>query len=93
MAAAGIRTLSINRTASLKSLSPGHSLVPFQRFGNLPAYGIDRIEAGHRLLKDHGYPIAAKPFHFLVGKAKQVGSVKKGLTRDASGFSGQQPHD
>ena len=45
-----------------------HVHVPFERLGNLIADGQYRVERSHRILKDHGDPMAAHVAHLLFGQ-------------------------
>ncbi len=70
--ALGMRTFSSRRIVSAARFGLGHVAMAGERLGNLPADGEDRIEAGHRLLEDHGDIIAAHLAHFLVRKREDV---------------------
>ena len=48
-------------------LRPAAALVLFQGFHDLEADGEARVEARHRLLKDHPHFVSTKPAYFLFG--------------------------
>jgi len=48
------------------------TLVEHDRLGDLIAHGVDRVERGHRLLKDHGDVVATNAAHLGLGKLEQV---------------------
>src|SRR5215471_14738005 len=52
-----------------------------------------RIERGHRLLEDHGKPVAAQIAQGLVGCPQQIESVKMDRAGNLGGLFRQQPHD
>jgi hypothetical protein len=47
-----------------------------ERFHELVADGIDRVEGGHRLLKDHGYSVAANPPDFFCREVQEVAALE-----------------
>ena len=54
-------------------LMPVHGLMEQDGFDDLAADGEHRVEAGHRLLEDHGDLVAADPSHIRLGQLQQVG--------------------
>ena len=46
--------------------------VELQRLHQLVADGVDRVERGHRVLKDHRDVVAPDPPHLRVGELDQV---------------------
>src|SRR5690606_41456270 len=51
-----------------------HDALPI--FGDLAADAQHRVEAGHRLLEDHGDVVAAHPLHLPLGQGQQVGAIE-----------------
>ena len=64
-----------------------------ERLRDLEADGQHRIEARHRLLEDHGDPVAAHLAHLLLGKVEEVAALEQDLARDAAVDRRHQPHD
>ena len=65
-----------------------------QDFRDLRAHGIDRVQRGHRFLKDHRQPIAAQAPHLGVFQAGHVlPAVKDFRAFRHLGAFGQKPHD
>ena len=52
------------------------AFVQAQRFGNLPADGVQRVECGHRLLEHHGQPVAPQSAPVRLGQADQLAPVQ-----------------
>ena len=50
------------------------------RFGDLPADAMQRVEAGHRLLKDYAGEAAARAAEHVLGRADQAVSVEQDAT-------------
>ena len=74
---------------------PGRKLLMEpDRFGYLVADGVDRVEGGHRLLENHGDPVAADFAHLIGGKFQQVLPLEQNL---AGGYPARrvrdEPHD
>ena len=70
----------------------GHVLVQMDRFGNLIADRVNRIQGSHRVLKDHRDLLTAQLPHPLVVERHQVDSVENDSPGgDLSGRS-NQPH-
>ncbi len=70
------------------------TLVQTDHLNDLVADGEDRIEAGHRLLKNHGYFVAANPAHVSLGKRHQIGALEENApTRMKGRRLLQQAHD
>lgn len=62
-------------------------LVQLHRFGDLPADGENRVQGGHRLLKDHRDLVAAHAAHHGLGRAgeiekRSVAAAKADAARD-----------
>ena len=57
-------------------------LMQLDGFDNLFANGINRVEAGHGLLENHGDVVAADFSHLTFGKFQQVLTIKDYLTAD-----------
>ena len=64
-----------------------------QGLGNLFTDSENRIERGHRILKNHGDVIAAHVAHLAVGKPEQIFSVKENFPADDFPRRRDQPHD
>src|SRR5262245_7790732 len=64
-----------------------------QRLADLLADRVRRIERGHRLLKDHGKPIAAQVAHRCVGEIEKIVAVKADAAGNFGGSFRQQAHD
>src|SRR5207248_10071546 len=62
-------------------------------FGNLLADSIDRIERGHRVLKDHGDVVAAKLSHPLFRKVQKILALEKNLSVNNLSRRRNQTHD
>ncbi|MNZ75470.1 hypothetical protein D3C78_939480 [compost metagenome] len=67
-------------------------LVADEDFGNLTADGEDRIERGHRLLKDHRDIVAAHATHLFFGKRQQIAPVEQDFPFYPAGGWGKQAH-
>src|SRR4051812_7422513 len=63
------------------------------RLDDLVADREARIERGHRLLKDHGEPVAAKVAQRLVRRLEQVETVEADRAGDLRALLRQQAHD
>src|SRR4030095_15919569 len=63
-------------------LVAGEPAVANQRFADLLADRVGRIERGHRLLKNHGESVAAKVAHRRVGGIKKIVAVKDHAARN-----------
>ncbi|MNZ76717.1 hypothetical protein D3C78_952340 [compost metagenome] len=70
-----------------------HGLMAQQGLGNLVADGEERIETGHRLLKDHRNLVAPHLPHGVFGKRQQVASAEQDFALNPAAFTIQQPHD
>ena len=62
-----------------------HALVNHQWLGDLPGNGMERIEGRHRLLEDHGNPVAAHPAQFALPLAREVVALEQDLTGRMTG--------
>ena len=72
----------------------GHAEMDLQRFLDLQADREDRIQRGHRLLKDHRDVATANLAHLLVVEVEQGSAVEHDPAfRDFPGKPWQQPHD
>ncbi len=70
----------------------GKVLVQLERFAELAADGVDRIEARHRLLKDHGDPVAADLAHGrIVGRHEVLIAKADFAMSDPAGRIGDEP--
>ena len=69
------------------------ALVQNEQLRDLLADGQHRIEAGHRLLEDHGDVVAPDLLHRLLGKRQQVAPLQRDPPLDAAGAAGEQAHD
>ena len=58
----------------------GHLLVQQQRFEHLVADGVDRVERGHRLLKDHGDAVAADGPDLVAVEGEQIPALEEDRT-------------
>ena len=63
-----------------------------QHLGHLRAHRVGGIEAGHRLLEDHGHGVAAQTRHALVGEALQVPAFEGEPPGPAAGAPRQEVH-
>ncbi len=64
------------------------------RLDDLIADRVDRIERGHRLLKDHRDLFAAQPSHLVLGERKQIAPLERESPRRAPDpAAGNQPQD
>ncbi len=71
-----------------------HPEMDEQRLHDLLPDRQDRIERGHRLLKDHRDIAPAHLAHLVVGETEQVASLEQDApVRNARGVLGQQAHD
>ncbi|MNU85977.1 hypothetical protein D3C71_757310 [compost metagenome] len=64
-----------------------------QHFGNLVADRQRRIEARHRLLKDHRDPVAANIAHFSLRQGCQLLALELHRSFDPAGLGRIKPHD
>src|SRR5215217_3071841 len=63
-------------------------------FGDLGADGVNRVEAGHRLLEDHADIVAANGAHLLLRKGHEILAAQADpAARDAADLLGQEAHD
>ena len=62
-------------------------------FDDLVADGEARIERGHRLLEDHGEPVAPEVAQRLVGHVEQIEAVEADRAGNLCGTLRQQAHD
>src|SRR5215204_4072025 len=82
----------LDRLASRLPLA--RSLVTTNCLRNLIAGGIDRIEEGHRILKNHADLAASQILHLLVRKGQNVSPLKENAAAGvAAGRRWHQPHD
>jgi len=65
----------------LPGLVAGELPVETKSLGDLEANSHDRIERGHRLLKNHGDAVAAKFLHLLGGEPQKIMSTEKDFPR------------
>ncbi len=70
-----------------------HALMKLYRLADLPADGQHRIQAGHRLLKDHRDRIAADVAHLRFGQSQQVAAFETDTALDLAGRFLDQPQD
>ena len=69
-------------------------LVLDDAFTDLTSHPHGRVEAGHRILKDHRKLLAAVGFHLLIGFGYKVYPFIQNLTRfDTGRRGGKQPHN
>ena len=54
-------------------------------FGDLGAYGHDRVQSGHGLLEDHGYVAASVAAHGFGWKGEKIFACKRNGSRDLRG--------
>ena len=98
----GVRAIA--RGGDADHVQHGHRLAPglaaaeravlAQRLDQLVADPIDRVERGHRLLKDHAEAVAAHVPHLLVRERREIGAVEPDVARgDARDRLRQKPHD
>ncbi len=72
----------------------GKPRMPFQAFDDLAATCIDRVQARHRLLKDHAHAAASELAHLAFREFQQIAILEDHLaTRNLCRRAGQQPHD
>src|SRR5262249_44057913 len=64
-----------------------------QRLPDLVADGEAWIEGGHRLLENHGEPVAPQIPHFPLRQLPKVAALEAHATGHARAGSGQQAHD
>ena len=63
-------------------------------FGDLGADGVDRVEAGHGLLKDHADVLAPHGAHVAIGQRHQIAAAQAdGAARDLADLLGEEAHD
>lgn len=67
------------RDGGLPGFGPGQPLVVPEHFGDLAADPLERVEAGHRVLEDHGDVMAPDPAELLLGEREQVVAVEEDL--------------
>ena len=73
---------------------PREAEVALHALGDLRADGEHGVEAGHRLLEDHGDPAAAHGAHRLDGQRRQLLAVEHDRAADdAPGLRRDQPQD
>ncbi len=77
---------------TIHGLNARHASVAPQYLGHLRTDRVGRVEAGHRLLKDHGHLVTTQPRHAALGQAQQVGVVKAQHVGAAFGAACQQVH-
>src|SRR5262249_463983 len=58
---------------------------------DLKPYVEDRIQRGHRLLKNHGDLTASNLPHFLIRKRNEVSTIQKNFTTDDSSRRAHKP--
>ena len=68
------------RNRELPRLFGANILMQQNRLDDLIANGVDRVQAGHRLLKDHGDLAAANRKHFALGAGNDVFAVEQNRT-------------
>ncbi len=77
----------------LAGLGPAELLMELDGFDDLIAHGEDGVEAGHRLLEDHGDFVAADFAHLSLGEFEQVSAFEEDFAGDYfSGRRRDQPH-
>ena len=83
------------RRSAARSLATRLARLPVaaQHLGHLRAHRVGGIEAGHRLLEDHGHGVAAQMRHAGVGEALQILALEGEPPGRASRAAGQQVHD
>jgi len=68
--------------------------MPDDHFGDLLSDGVDRIQARHRLLKDHPDLFAAQIAHLGVAKLGDLAALKlDAACRNAASVLGEKAHD
>jgi hypothetical protein len=73
---------------------PGaEAAVAHQGLADLVADGEARIERGHRLLEDHGQPVAAQIEHLPLGQCAELAALEHDGAGDVGSGPGQKPHD
>jgi hypothetical protein len=73
---------------------PPHRLVDEQHLAHLLLDGVQRVERGHRLLEDHGDPVAADPAERALGGAHQLLTLEQdGPRRMVGEWIRQELHD
>ena len=82
-------------TAASSASARGQPLVQPEHLGDLVADGEDRVEGGHRLLEDHGDPVAPDPAHLVVGAAPAGPAPRSRISPrdDPAGRVRDEPHD
>ena len=72
-------------------LAAATALVQRDRLADLPADGEQRIERGHRLLKDHRDVVAADVLHLAFGEAEQIGALEADRAADDAARRARRP--
>src|SRR5262245_12603463 len=79
---------------TIARLAAACPLMETHGFRNLVADGHDRVQRGHRLLKDHRDLVAADAADLMLREARQIPRLKLNFaTDDAAGALGQKLHD
>ena len=78
---------------ALARLPARDAIVPEQRFLELVADGVGRVERRHRLLEDHGRARAADVGHLALGDVQHVAAGEFQALGGALRAGGQQVHD
>ena len=72
---------------------PRKTAMQTQRFGNLLANREDRIQRGHRILKDHRDVVTTHGAHLGIRKLQQIAVFEKNLAGDDLSRRRNQTHD
>ena len=89
----GMRTDFSRSFARCQATERPASLMHADRFGDLIADGEQRIQRCHRILQDHGDPLAAHVPHLAVGLAYQVLALEHHRAADDLRRGGQHAQD
>ena len=70
---------------------PAHAAMQDERLGDLRADPVQRVQRGHRLLKDHRDPVAAQAPHRLFGEAHEFAPLEPDRAADPRAL-GREAH-
>ena len=92
--ASAMRTRSRHLEGTLAGRLPRHAEMAHDVLGDLRADRQHRVEAGHRLLKDHRDAMTAQALHLLLGERRELLALELDRARgDATGLRRDQPQD